>query len=526
METRANYLMVGFFVLAFALGLLGFVVWLAKFQFDQEFARYYIQYDKDVTGIKEGSPVRYQGVRVGEVASIELDPEKIGSVLMLIEIERNTPVRSDTVASLEFEGITGGKSVLLTGGGADAGPLETDPKLGLPVIKAGSSTFQQVLEGAPEVLDNVNELLTRGNFLLSDENLRKISDLLSNADALLLAGKEMLGEENRALLAGALRNAETLMDRAAVLLRDENQTQITAVLTNAAGFLEQATNLLSEENQAAVTAMLGQAEAMLIQAAQLLNEKNIAHVESMLANADSLIAGAAQLLNEENQSRITSMLSNADDILARTANVLSEENQAKITATLDNVESLTGRANDLLNDETRENLSATIANVKELSAVLAGRSAEIEQLIINTSTTMENLSEATGTIRELAADLREDSARLVDRADSTMLAFESMAGSVDDTVVTVSGDVQKLITDLRGTSAALTAATGELEGMISENREPIKDFTTTGLYELTSLLVEARALVVELSRVSTEVQRDPARFIFGDQQEGYEARGR
>ena len=526
METRANYLMVGFFVLALALGLLGFVVWLAKFQFDQEFARYYIQYDRDVSGIKEGSPVRYQGVRVGEVASIELNPQKIGSVLMLIEIERNTPVRSDTVASLEFEGITGGKSVLLTGGAPDAVALEADPELGLPVIKAGSSTFQQVLEGAPEVLDNVNELLTRGNFLLSDENLRKVSDLLSNADALLVAGREMLGEENRELLTGVLRNAETLMDRATVLLRDENQTQITSVLTNAAGFLEQATNLLSEENQAAITVMLGQAEAMLTQAAQLMNEKNIAHIESMLANADTLLLRAAQLLDEENQNRITSLLTNADNVLARTADILSVENQEKITATLSNVESLTGRANELLNDENRENLGATIANVKEISAVLAGRSAEIEQLIVNTSVTMENLSEATGTIKELAADLREDSSRLVDRADSTLVAFETMAGSIDNSVVTVSGDVQKLITDLRGTSAALTTATGELEAMISENREPIKDFTTTGLYELTSLLVEARALVVELSRVSTEVQRDPARFIFGDQQQGYEARGK
>jgi len=60
--------------------------------------------------------------------------------------------------------------------------------------------------------------------------------------------------------------------------------------------------------------------------------------------------------------------------------------------------------------------------------------------------------------------------------------------------------------------------------MIAENREPIRDFTATGLAEFASLLTQMRELVVALNRVTTELNRDPARFLFGNQQQGYETR--
>ena len=120
METRANYLMVGSFVLVFSAGLLAFVIWLAKFQFDTEFARYDIHYAQSVTGLKVGSPVRYSGVGVGEVIELRLKPDDPSEVLITIEIDRTTPVRGDTTATLEIEGLTGGRYVLLRGGSACA----------------------------------------------------------------------------------------------------------------------------------------------------------------------------------------------------------------------------------------------------------------------------------------------------------------------------------------------------------------------------------------------------------------------
>jgi len=341
METRANYIMVGFFVLLLAFGLLGFVLWVAKFQFEQEFARYDIVFESTVTGLKEGSPVRYSGVRVGEVIAVDLDPDRPTTIRVTIEVQKRTPVRADSIATLELEGLTGGRYVQLSGGASDAPPLLPPDGRAHAEIPAGSSSFEQVLKDAPEVLENVNILLIRAQNLLSDRNLKNIEQLV------------------------------------------ENLTEVTGAIA-----------------------------------------------------------------------------------------------------------------------ENRDN---------------------IDQLIVDAALTMENLRETTGSLETMATSMNSNIQRLTDRADSTLVAFESMAGSIDREVTLTSKDARGLIASLKVTAENLSGATEQLEAMIAENREPIRDFANSGLYELTNLLTEARDLIVVLNRVTTEVQRDPARFIFGDQQQGYEA---
>ncbi len=140
METRASYLLVGTFVLAFTAGLVVFVIWLAKFQFDTEFARFDIHFKGSVTGLSLASPVRYSGVRVGEVVEISLLPDRPDEVRVTIETDSTTPVRADTVATLELEGLTGGLAILLIGKAPDAPPLEAAPGQRYPVIASEAST--------------------------------------------------------------------------------------------------------------------------------------------------------------------------------------------------------------------------------------------------------------------------------------------------------------------------------------------------------------------------------------------------
>ena len=149
METRANYLMVGAFVVLFTLGVIGFVIWLAKFQTDTAFVRYDIFFQGSVTGLKESSPVRYNGVTVGEVVFIGLDRDNPSQVRALVEVEDITPVRVDTVASLALEGLTGGRYILLSGGALGSAPLEAQDGEKRPVIKSKASAIDEVMQGAP-----------------------------------------------------------------------------------------------------------------------------------------------------------------------------------------------------------------------------------------------------------------------------------------------------------------------------------------------------------------------------------------
>src|SRR3546814_14998593 len=107
METRANYIMVGCFVLLLVFGLLGFVLWLAKFQFEAEFARYDIVFESTVIGLRVGSPVRYRGVRVGEVTSVDLDPVRPHAIRVHHEVQTRRPVVADSGDAPELEEGTG-----------------------------------------------------------------------------------------------------------------------------------------------------------------------------------------------------------------------------------------------------------------------------------------------------------------------------------------------------------------------------------------------------------------------------------
>jgi phospholipid/cholesterol/gamma-HCH transport system substrate-binding protein len=63
-----------------------------------------------------------------------------------------------------------------------------------------------------------------------------------------------------------------------------------------------------------------------------------------------------------------------------------------------------------------------------------------------------------------------------------------------------------------------------MQAVVNENRPALRDFSQSGLYEFTQFISEARTLIMNLSRLSSQLERDPAQFLFGNQQKGFEAR--
>ncbi len=137
METRANHLLIGVFVLAMVAGAFGFIIWLAKVQIDREFDRYYVFIDGSVTGLSGAGEVRYNGIAVGSVKEIIIDPGDPRRVRVTIEVGSTTPVNEDTVASLEFLGITGVAYINLAGGEPDSPRLLAREGQELPVSPRG-----------------------------------------------------------------------------------------------------------------------------------------------------------------------------------------------------------------------------------------------------------------------------------------------------------------------------------------------------------------------------------------------------
>ena len=181
METRANHLLVGSFVLIAVVGLFLFVVWIVRFQFDTLYDRYQLSFSGHVTGISQGSPVHFQGVPVGQVLEIGFSEISPGTVMITIEIDASTPVKTDSLASIERSGLAGGRYILLRRGSEAAGkPVAL--KGVLPSLPTQSSSLDRVFERAPDVVDNINLLLDQASEMFSDNNIESVNSILTNLD--------------------------------------------------------------------------------------------------------------------------------------------------------------------------------------------------------------------------------------------------------------------------------------------------------------------------------------------------------
>ena len=316
METRAHHLAVGLFVLVLIAALMGFVIWISKFTGTESYAYYIIRFGEDVTGLSLDGPVRYRGVTVGRVTDIRIDPDNPTVVRVTIQVSPDTPVLTDSVASLEAQGITGVLYVLLKGGTKDGARLPVTDHQPYPEIQSAPGKFEALLAGAPALLDHATKLVDRATLLFNDDNQKAIGEILGN--------------------------------------------------------------------------------------------------------------------------------------------------------------------------------------LKQITDAFVENRGNVEQLI-------QNANAAASEITAMSTDMR------------------GLVQNVNKEVGGISGDTQRTLQDLQHLSKSFSAAADQIDAMVAENRRPLNDFAQSGLYELTQMASEMRTLIATLTRISTQFERDPARFLFGDRQKGYEA---
>jgi phospholipid/cholesterol/gamma-HCH transport system substrate-binding protein len=180
METRANYVVIGLFTLAVVVGVFGFVYWFQNIGSTGERSYYRIVFDGSVSGLRTGGTVLFNGIRVGEVTDLTLNPQKPQQVVATIAVDKSVAVRSDTQISMEFQGLTGIASLSLKGG-SPATPALTGSKDNPPVLVAPPGATADVTQTAREVLRKLDDFLTENQKSLHSaiENIDKFTATLS-----------------------------------------------------------------------------------------------------------------------------------------------------------------------------------------------------------------------------------------------------------------------------------------------------------------------------------------------------------
>ena len=196
MERNAHYAAVGLATVTIMVLLAVFVVWLARFQFNEEYDVYDVLFTDPVRGLSVGGEVHFNGIRVGEVTDLTLDRETGNQVIARIRLDEGIPIRTDSRAQLEPLGITGVNYIQVTPG-TPGGPLlrEQFPDGVTPVIQSQRSPIAELLQGSGTVLAQAVDALNRINRVLSDDNIRSFSTTLHNVEAVsteLEARREIL----------------------------------------------------------------------------------------------------------------------------------------------------------------------------------------------------------------------------------------------------------------------------------------------------------------------------------------------
>jgi phospholipid/cholesterol/gamma-HCH transport system substrate-binding protein len=183
MEPRANYALIGAFVLLAGVAVLGFVLWLGQSQFRESFNEYDIVFDGPVT-LDDAASVRYIGIKVGEVRWVRIDRANPSKVRARIRIDAETPVKTDSTATIDFAGITGITFIQINAGKPDAPPLTRQPGQPVPVIEAERTQLFELINSSRRILGQTTETAEQVNALLSDENIEHVSAILANMDRL------------------------------------------------------------------------------------------------------------------------------------------------------------------------------------------------------------------------------------------------------------------------------------------------------------------------------------------------------
>ena len=193
MEPKVNYFLAGSFVVVLGIVTLGLVVWLGKADYRGVYDQYDTYMRQSVSGLSVNSAVKYRGVDVGRVKDIALNPENTEEVHLILDILEGTPIKTDTVATLETQGLTGLATLNLEGGSREA------PNL---VVELGQE--YPVIQSRPSLFFRLDMALSR---LLSEQSLTK---LFKNLNAFSENAMAMMSEENRVYLERTLADLSTI----------------------------------------------------------------------------------------------------------------------------------------------------------------------------------------------------------------------------------------------------------------------------------------------------------------------------
>jgi len=199
MENKAHALAAGAFVLGLIAALVALVVWFTR---DNTVRNLYELSTRDaVSGLQPQAMVRYRGIAVGKVASIDFDPKTRGNVRVRITVDERVPLTTSSFATLSYQGVTGLAFIALDDEGESTVALKPDNN-NPPRIPLKPSMLAKLQDRGEEIIDQVEEVTKRANALLADANQKRVADALENIAAASASANTLLKQLDNTVKTG------------------------------------------------------------------------------------------------------------------------------------------------------------------------------------------------------------------------------------------------------------------------------------------------------------------------------------
>jgi phospholipid/cholesterol/gamma-HCH transport system substrate-binding protein len=169
LETKANHLVIGGFVLLMVGAAFAFVYWIENFMNGGAAKQYHVVFNGSVQGLAEAGGVLFNGLKVGSVKKLAIMPEDTRKVRVLIAVGDDVPIRENSQARISQQGLAGWVALEITPGTPDSPLLAAKAGEDLPVIMAEvGGAGGSMMSAVPEALGNANALFQRLNQMVAN----------------------------------------------------------------------------------------------------------------------------------------------------------------------------------------------------------------------------------------------------------------------------------------------------------------------------------------------------------------------
>lgn len=541
METRANYVAVGVFVLMVLAGAFGFVYWLYSSRSITNRTEVDILFPGSVTGLAVGGAVYFNGIRIGEVTRLRFAGDGSTAVQASTMVDPSAPLKKDTRAELGFTGLTGIAYVSLTGGTSNSPSLFEDEEV--PLIAADRSAFEDLLKGARDILAKADTTFDEIEKLVTD-NAPAVSRTLQNVDeftsALAANSDEVrtmftdVGQAARTI-ADLSNRLEGIVTHVETLVQEVDPQAVSTIVDNAVSFSNDLSGVGNDVQSVVETVRA---------AAGRLGEFTTGLNES-LADVDRLIAAIPA-------DRIGTIVTNVDTITAGFAGRMPQieafiDSARGATASIDaiatriadrgedldviitNVRTATDRIDALASslspavadlarileavDPTR--VSTIVQNVETFSGNIATKGGDIDAIVADVRAAAESARKFAADVEAQSGNVDVISTQAREMVEKLNAASSRVAGLIDKVETMVEGDGQGLVAEATGAARAIRSVFESFEPSAGQIAGGLSRFSSTGLSDLASTIQQARQTLSAIEAAVNSIERDPSRVIYG-----------